>query len=266
MQTDRVTLASNRENILGTHVNTLNMEMALAQLDHWVQERSCQYVCCTPAHSIMDGYNQPELRRIFNSSGMTVPDGMAVVWLLKLKGHRHVGRVYGPDLLMAACMVGCKKGYRHYFYGGNAGVTEKLAQRLSTQYPGLQIAGIHTPPFRQLTGEEDAEVVMQLNDSGADIVWVGLGSPKQEVWIKEHRNRIKAPVMIGIGAAFDFLSGNKPQAPIWMQRNGLEWLFRFGNEPKRLWPRYSQYPKFALLVALELLGIHNSYTEIKERS
>lgn len=266
MQTDRVTLASNRENILGTHVNTLNMEMALAQLDHWVQERTPQYVCCTPAHSIMDGYNQPGLKTIFNSSGMTVPDGMAVVWLLKLKGHRHVGRVYGPDLLMAACMDGCKKGYRHYFYGGDAGVTEKLVQKVSAQCPGLKVAGIDTPPFRQLTPKEDDQIVKRLNRSKADIVWVGLGSPKQEVWMKEHRSKLNVPVMVGVGAAFDFLSGNKPQAPAWMQRNGMEWLFRFVNEPKRLWPRYSQYPKFALLVALELLGLRTSYTEIKERS
>lgn len=255
MQTKRISLASNRENILGTHVNTLNMELALTQLDHWVQERSHQYVCCTPAHSIMDGFNQPELRAIFNSSGMTVPDGMAVVWLLRLKGHRHVKRVYGPDLLMAACLYGCKKGYRHYFYGGDEGVAEKLVKKVSAHCPELKVAGIHSPPFRQLTPKEDDRIIKRLNQSKADIIWVGLGSPKQEIWMQAHRSKLNAPVMVGVGAAFDFLSGNKPQAPNWMQRNGLEWLFRFVNEPKRLWPRYSQYPIFAVLVTLEMLGL-----------
>lgn len=266
MQTVQMELAANRENILGTYVNTLNMEMALAQLDHWVKERSRQYVCCTPAHSIMDGYNQPALQTIFNSSGMTVPDGMAVVWLLKLKGYRHVSRVYGPDLLMATCMVGCQKGYRHYFYGGDEGVTEKLVQKVSAQCPGIKVAGIHTPPFRPLTPKEDEQIVERLNQKEVDILWVGLGSPKQEVWMQEHRHRLKAPVMVGVGAAFDFLSGNKPQAPVWMQRNGLEWLFRFVNEPKRLWPRYRQYPKFLLLAALQLLGLHKAQTGMREKS
>jgi N-acetylglucosaminyldiphosphoundecaprenol N-acetyl-beta-D-mannosaminyltransferase len=186
---------------------------------------------------------------------MTVPDGMAIVWILKLKGHRHVRRVYGPDLLKAACKYGLEKGYRHYFYGGASGVTEKLVQKIRTDFPSLQIAGTFTPPFRPLTTEEDEEVIHQINKAEADIVWVGLGSPKQEFWMQTHLGRLHVPVMVGVGAAFDFLSGSKPQAPLWMQRNGFEWMFRFFNEPKRLWPRYSQYPKFILLVLSEFLGL-----------
>ncbi len=244
-----------RENILGTRVSALNMEMALTQLELLVKEDSPSYVCVTPAHSIMEGYHQPDLRTIFNFSGMTVPDGMAIVWLLQLKGHRHVERVYGPDLLLAACKHGMKHGFRHYFYGGASGVTEKLVQKIQADFPSLQIAGIYTPPFRPLTAEEDGEVVRLINSAEADIVWVGLGSPKQEFWMQTHLGRLNVPVMVGVGAAFDFLSGNKPQAPHWIQRNGLEWVFRLANEPKRLWPRYRQYPKFVLLALSELLGL-----------
>ena len=250
-----------RENILGTYVSALNMGMALEQLDAWISGQTRNYVCVTPAHSIMDGYHHTALRTIFNSSGMTVPDGMAVVWLLKMKGHQNVGRVYGPDLLMAACEYGCEKGYRHYFYGGASGVTGKLVQKISEQIPSLTVAGTYSPPFRPLTTEEDEAVVDAINHSGADIVWVGLGSPKQELWMDEHRSRIESPVMVGVGAAFDFLSGNKPQAPLWMQRNGLEWLFRFTHEPKRLWPRYRHYPKFVLLAMLDLFGLKISASD-----
>ena len=243
------------ENILGINVSALNMNMALEQLDGWIAERVLRYVCVVPAHSIMDGYQQPYLRAIFNSSGMTTPDGMAVVWLLRLKGHRHVKRVYGPDLLLATCEHGLKKGYRHYFYGGAPGVADGLIERLSAHCPGLQIAGTLSHPFRPVALEEDREIISQINKSRADIIWVGLGSPKQEIWMHAHLGRITAPVMVGVGAAFDFLSGSKPQAPAWMQRSGLEWLFRLSHEPKRLWPRYRQYPKFIVLAASELLGV-----------
>ena len=253
------------ENILGIKVSALNMNTAVEQLDGWIAERILQYVCVVPAHSIMDSYHQPDLRAIFNSSGMTTPDGMAVVWLLRLKGHRHVERVYGPDLLLATCRHGLQKGYRHYFYGGASGVADRLIERLSAQCPGLQIAGALSHPFRPITLEEDREIISQINESHADIIWVGLGSPKQEIWMHAHLGRITAPVMVGVGAAFDFLSGNKPQAPAWMQRSGLEWLFRFAHEPKRLWPRYRQYPKFIVLAASELLGVTHPQPLVQSR-
>ncbi len=244
-----------RENILGTQVSAVNMERALVELDSWIEESDSRYICVTPAHSIMDAYNQPEVQRIFNASGMTVPDGMAIVWILKLMGQNHVSRVYGPDLLEATCEYGLQKEYRHYFYGGTPDVTKKLSQKLSADFPNLQIAGISTPPFRPLSAEEDEEIIEKINQSEADIIWVGLGAPKQEIWMQAHLGKINAPVMVGVGAAFDFLSGNKSQAPLWIQRNGLEWLFRFMHEPKRLWSRYKQYPKFVFLVSLSLFGV-----------
>lgn len=245
----------NRQLILGVEISCINMEMAIAQLDNWIIERSPQYVCVTPAHSIMDCYNRPELRQVFNTSGMTTPDGMAVVWLLNLMGFRQVQRVYGPDLLLATCMHGLENNYRHFFFGGAPGVAEELVVKLTARFPRLQIAGIITPPFRTPNVAEDDTVIRQINASKADIIWVGLSSPKQEIWMHEHLGKLNAPVMIGVGAAFDFLSGSKPQAPLWVQRSGLEWLFRFASEPTRLWPRYRQYPKFIFLVIAEKLGL-----------
>jgi N-acetylglucosaminyldiphosphoundecaprenol N-acetyl-beta-D-mannosaminyltransferase len=186
---------------------------------------------------------------------MTTPDGMAIVWLLKLKGQRHVSRVYGPDLMLTVCEQSVRSGLKHFLYGGAPQVAEKLAHKLQTHFPGLQIAGIYCPPFRPLTSEEDQAVIQQINDSQADIVWVGISTPRQERWMAEHIGHLTTPVLIGVGAAFDFISGNKRQAPYWMQRSGLEWLFRLATEPRRLWRRYAQYPLFAMLVLAQELGI-----------
>ncbi len=241
--------------MLGVMVDAVDMRQALAVIDEWIRERSLHYVTVTPAHAVMDADRDPDLRRIFNHSGMTTPDGMAIVWLLKLRGHKHVHRVYGPDLMLETCRDGLPRGYRHYLYGGGDGVADRLASRLREECPGLLIAGAHTPPFRELTRDEDASVVDLINSARPDIVWVGLSTPKQERWMAAHKGRITAPVMIGVGAAFDFLSGTKPQAPRWMQRSGLEWLFRFATEPRRLWPRYRQYPRFVFLALAQLLGL-----------
>ena len=190
-----------------------------------------------------------------NASGLTTPDGMAIVWLLRLQGHRRVSRVYGPDLMLSLCRHGLERGIRHFLYGGDKGVVEELSASLLTRFPGLQIVGTHTPPFGELTEEEDRQAVESINACNPDIVWVGLSTPKQERWMAVHLGRIEAPVMIGVGAAFDFLSGRKRQAPRWMQRAGLEWLFRLASEPRRLWPRYRRYPLFVLLAIAQLLGL-----------
>ena len=241
--------------ILGVQVSAINMKLALEQVEIWLAERTPNYICVAPAHSIMECVNDPALLPIFNAAGMVTPDGMAVVWLLILKGQKQVGRVYGPDLLAAACEHGLPKGYRHYFYGGAPGVAEKLVEKLSKHFPNLQVAGIFTPPFRPMSPAEDEEVIRQINSAQADIIWVGLSSPKQELWMHAHLGKLNAPIMVGVGAAFDFLSGTKPQAPLWIQRNGLEWLFRFASEPARLWPRYRQYPRFIFLVIAEMFGL-----------
>jgi len=203
----------------------------------------------------MECVNDPSLLPVFNEAGLVTPDGMAVVWLLRLKGHREVRRVYGPDLLLAVCAHGLERGWRHHFLGSSPEILALMTKNLRARFPGLQIAGQTCPPFRQLSMQEDEDIIAEVNASQADILWVGLGSPRQEVWMHKKLRKINAPVMIGVGAAFDFLSGNKPQAPHWVQRIGMEWLFRLLNEPKRLWPRYRQYPRFVILVLLQRLGL-----------
>ena len=242
-----------KQKILGVAVSALDLDAAVAQIDGWIQARDPHYVCVTPAHGVMDARVDPELLQIFNNSGMTTPDGMSIVWMLRALGHRNVSRVYGPDLMLAGCRAGVERGWRHFLYGGREGVAEDLAKALRLRFPGIDIVGTYTPPFRPLTLAEDEEVIRIIRRSGADIVWVGISTPKQERWMYEHVGRVRAPVLVGVGAAFDFLSGRKAQAPRWIQRSGFEWLYRFAHEPKRLWPRYRQYPVFATLAAWQLI-------------
>jgi N-acetylglucosaminyldiphosphoundecaprenol N-acetyl-beta-D-mannosaminyltransferase len=244
-----------RANILGVHISAINMPQAVAAVEDWIARRERQYVCVTPAHVVMDGYWNPEVRGWINQAGLATPDGMGIVWLLKAKGHRSVSRVYGPDLMLTLCEDGLARGRRHYFYGGEPGVAETLAAQLTKRYPGLFVTGTFSPPFRPSTPAEDSAVIQRINDAKADILWIGIGSPRQEQWMAEHLGKINVPVMIGVGAAFDFLSGRKRQAPRWVQRAGMEWLFRLANEPRRLWRRYAQYPLFFLLVLMQVLRI-----------
>jgi N-acetylglucosaminyldiphosphoundecaprenol N-acetyl-beta-D-mannosaminyltransferase len=247
--------ATVRYNLLGIRISAINMQQALETIECWIEKKDKEYVCVVPAHSIMDAVNQEELRPIFNQAGMCTPDGMGVVWSLKLSGFRNVGRVYGPDLMTAASELAVKKGWSNFYFGGTPEVVNGLVEKLQILYPGLRVAGYFCPPFRKMTPEENAQVVEQINVSGADIVWVGIGSPKQEQWMAEHRAVLKAPVLVGVGAAFDFISGAKPQASRWVQRSGFEWLYRFIREPRRLWRRYIQYPRFVLMVTAQLLGL-----------
>lgn len=246
-----------RVNVLGVGVSPVNMARTLEIFDAWLQDRRGNYVCLTPAHSVMACYRDPGLRRIFNQSGLTTPDGMSIVWILRRRGKGEVRRVYGPDLMLACCRRYLEQGRRHYFYGGTDGVIEALESRLRDRFPGLIVAGHHVPPFRPPTEDEDRRVVDEINRSGADIVWVGIGSPKQERWMADHLGRVEAPVMIGVGATFDFLAGRKPHAPRWIQQIGFEWLFRLATEPRRLWPRYRRYPLFALLVLAQEFGFRD---------
>ena len=173
-----------------------------------------------------------------NCADLATPDGMAVVWIGKMLGYKNIRRVYGPELMQEVCSISAKNGYKNYLFGSSQDVLNKLRVELNKEYPGLIINGSFSPPFRHFTREEDERMVEDINSANSDIVWVGLGSPKQDLWMYEHRERIHAPVLIGVGAAFDFLSGVKPQAPRWIRNNGFEWLFRLATEPKRLWRRY----------------------------
>jgi N-acetylglucosaminyldiphosphoundecaprenol N-acetyl-beta-D-mannosaminyltransferase len=245
-----------RANILGVEVSAINMVQALETIEGWIRRRERQYICVTGVHGIMESQRDAKLKQIHNQAGLVTPDGMPLVWLSHLKKFRWVERVYGPDLMFAVCQQSLIKGYRHYFYGGDKGVAETLVTRLKQRFQGLQVAGSWSPPFRPLTLDEDEESVQSINKTDPDIVWVGLSTPKQEYWMHNHLGRITAPVLIGVGAAFDFNAGTKKQAPRWVQRSGLEWLYRLAMEPKRLWRRYLvNNPWFLWLVLLQALDI-----------
>lgn len=243
-------------NILGVNVSAINMDLALITIDNWIQSAEAHYVCVTGVHGVMESQQDISLRQIHNEAGMVTPDGMPLVWLSKLYGHYHVRRVYGPDLMLAVCDHSIAKGYRHYLFGSSDKVLENLKQNLTSRFPGLQIVGEFSPPFRQITQDEDEQIVHQINQTLPDIVWVGLSTPKQERWMAAHIGRVNASVLVGVGAAFDFHAGMKRQAPNWMQGSGLEWLFRLATEPKRLAGRYlKNNPKFLLLITAQLLGL-----------
>ncbi len=245
-----------RANVLGVGVSVVSMAQALDVIEGWISAREPHYVCVTGVHGVIESQRDPALRQIHNAAGLVTPDGMPLVWLGRAHGFRHVERVYGPDLMLALCERSLAGGYRHFFYGGAEGVPDLLAEKLEQRFPGLQVAGAYSPPFRALTPAEDAEVCQMIDRSGADIVWVGLSTPKQERWMAAHAGRLAAPALIGVGAAFDFHAGLKKQAPRWMQRSGLEWLFRLISEPRRLGRRYLvNNPLFVFYVGLQALGL-----------
>lgn len=243
-----------RANVLGVGVSAINMPIALDTIQDWIARREPNYVCVTGVHGVMESHRSPELREIHNRAGMVTPDGMPLVWLARLMGFRNVARVYGPDLMLAICERSITAGWRHFLYGGAPGVPELLARKLSERFPQIEIAGMYSPPYRALSAIEDENIVRRINGSGADIVWVGLSTPKQERWMAAHRAALNVPVLIGCGAAFDFHAGLKQQAPRWIQRSGFEWMFRLLSEPRRLGPRYLvNNPMFVGLIIRQLL-------------
>jgi N-acetylglucosaminyldiphosphoundecaprenol N-acetyl-beta-D-mannosaminyltransferase len=245
--------------ILGVRVSATTMEETLGVIEGWIARREPRYVCVSGMHGVMESQRDERLRWIHNSADLVTPDGMSLVWLCKLKGEPATERVYGPDLMLALCGRSPRRGYRHFFYGASPEVLDALTVRLRARYPGLEVVGAYSPPFRPLTPEEDEAIVRQIIQAAPDIVWVGLSTPKQERWMANHVARLRGPVLIGVGAAFDFHAGMKRQAPRWMQRNGLEWFFRLLSEPRRLYRRYLiNIPLFAWFLALEALGLRGA--------
>lgn len=245
-----------RVDVLGVGVSAITMADALAMIDRWITAADRQYVCVTGVHGVMESQRDQALRRIHNMAGLVTPDGMPLVWLSHRRGLRHVERVYGPDLMLACCEVSQSKGYRHFFYGGAEGVPERLADRLQRRFPALQIVGTESPPFRELTSSEERTLIDTIGAARPDVLWVGLSTPKQERWMARYVRRLPVPVMIGVGAAFDIHAGVKAQAPRWMRRSGLEWLFRLACEPRRLGRRYLvNNPLFVCLLLLQSLGV-----------
>lgn len=239
------------ETILGVPVDAVDLETTVEVVARWIEDRQKGCISLATAHGIQDVRRSEPARRAFQEADLVVADGMAMVWLLKLLGHDGVGRVYGPDLLLRLCDRSLKEGWRHYFLGGQPDTARLMIERLSERFPGLEVAGTSSPIVAE-NPRLDEDVVSAINESEAHIVWVGLGSPKQDVWMNLYRDAIRPQVLIGVGAAFDFAAGTKPQAPRWIQRSGLEWLFRWGSEPLRLSARYSRYPAFVVMAAWEV--------------
>jgi N-acetylglucosaminyldiphosphoundecaprenol N-acetyl-beta-D-mannosaminyltransferase len=233
-----MTVAIPRVEILGVGVSTVDMESAISEIQRWITEGERHYVCVTGVHGIMESQRDPELKQIHNQSGLTTPDGMSTVWAAHYVGARDTTRVYGPELMPEVCRRGAALGWRMYLYGGAPGVPEELEARLVELAPGLQVVGTYSPPFGELSPEEDAEIVERINRAEPDIVWVGLSTPKQERWMSGHRDALNAPALIGVGAAFDFLTDRVKQAPPWIRGHGLEWAYRVVQEPRRLFRRY----------------------------
>ena len=242
--------------ILGVPLALTDYDHTLAWMDAAVAERRRAYVCVAAVHTVMLFQEDAELRAAVLASTFTVPDGQPLVWAMNALGAKLSRRVYGPDLMAKACARAAATGTRMFLYGtkGEAALAE-LTQTLQARYPGLRIVGGHPPQFRPLSPDEESEVAAKINASGADVVWVGLGVPRQEKWMHAMRDRLDAPVLVGVGAAFDFHAGTVRQAPGWLQRLGMEWAFRLAMEPRRLWRRYAKYnPLFVLGFARQYLG------------
>lgn len=234
-------------NILGVNIAHSSYDEVVKKCTAWAQAGESHAVFFAAVHMVMEGHDGLEYRRKLNAADMVNPDGMPVVWALRALGMRNANRVYGPDTTEALLRAAQESNIPVGFYGGSEETLALLLAKVEESYPGIRVVFAMSPPFRKLTQEEDESVVEQITESGARFLFVGLGCPKQENWIIDHKDRIPA-VMLGVGAAFDFLAGTKPQAPRWMMRNGLEWVFRFASEPRRLAGRYLKHnPRFVAL-------------------
>jgi N-acetylglucosaminyldiphosphoundecaprenol N-acetyl-beta-D-mannosaminyltransferase len=234
--------------IMGLRISAVTLDVAVRWAEETIRLNTASYVCHINVHTLEESWTDSELHAALSGAHLAGADGMPLVWLARHSGQPQTGRVYGPDFMAALLdrtSQWTDRPCRHFFYGSTPAVIESLTAIVKARYPHAVIAGHLAPPFRPLTGEEADEHCRIINDSGADIVWVGLGAPRQEIWIHRHRSLLKPALLVGVGAAFDFIAGTKRQAPLWMQRNGLEWLFRLATEPQRLAHRYgSTIPKF----------------------
>ena len=239
--------------ILGMRVDATSYAHAAQKVLHWAGSGESRYVCVATVNNVIEAYDDPQYRAVMEAADLVTPDGMPLVWGLRLLGASTATRVYGPDLTPVVCQLAAEQGVPVGFYGGAEDVLEELVAELERRFPGLKVAYRASPPFRPPTAEEQRRTVEDLNRSGVRILFVGLGTPKQEWWMAAHRPEVRA-VMLGVGAAFDFLAGRKRQAPGLVQRLGLEWLYRLVHEPRRLWRRYLyRNPRFVVLFAAQLL-------------
>lgn len=250
--------------LLGVEISILTIPDAVRRILDAVEQGRKGYVCVTGMHGIMEARDDASFQHLLNHSFLCTPDGMPTVWIGQAKGHT-MDRVYGPDLMLAVLKATQHKPIRHFFYGGAPGVADNLKRIVEKRFPGIQITGTFCPPFRPLNNTEKSELLKRVERSGADIFWVGLSTPKQERFMAEYLPQLPVKIMLGVGAAFDFHTGRIKQAPRWMMRAGLEWLFRLLTEPRRLWRRYCfLVPRFGALLLLDALGLVSHHSDDPE--
>ena len=248
--------AIGRANVLGVGISALNLDLAVAAVAQALDQKARGYVCVTGVHGVSEAQHDPAFRAILNQAFLNTPDGMPTVWMGRWQGFRDMARVYGPDLMLRVCEAGQAREWAHFLYGGAPGVADELKRRLEQRFPAIKIVGIYTPPFRPLTSEEEEELARVVRAAKPDMFWVGLSTPKQEKFMAQHWQKLDATLFFGVGAAFDFHAGRMRQAPLWMQRSGLEWLFRLACDPGRLWKRYlKNNPLFAVRALCQLAAI-----------
>ena len=245
-----------RANVLGVGVHATNLVEAVLLSDRLLQARVRGYVCLTGVHGVMEAQRDPRLKGILNRAMLCLPDGMPMVWVGRAQGYQRMGRVFGPDYMLAMCRLSISRGYRHFLYGGKEGVTARLRSRLEGIVPGIQIVGAYTPPFRALNEGEEAVLCEAVTRARPDILWVGLSTPKQERFMASHCGRLDVPLMAGVGAAFDLHAGLMKDSPAWVKGCGLQWLDRLRREPRRLWRRYLRNnPLFLWNIGLQAAGV-----------
>lgn len=240
--------------VLGVRFDFTDYDTVFESICRWQAGGERRYITITNPHSVMTCRRDAEMARATSGAALVLPDGVGVIWAAGILGFPNHGRVTGPTFMLRCCDQGRQYALRHYFFGGRPGVADTLVARLSEKFPGLAVAGTCCPPFRSLSEAEDRALVEQINASRPDVVWVGLGAPKQEKWMLSHLGKIEAAAMVGVGAAFDFHSGQVRWAPSWIRKLGLEWAYRLALEPRRMWRRNLDSPLFGLMVILQRCG------------
>ena len=245
-----------RANVLGVAVSAINMDFAVDLASRWIDARRPGYVCLTGVHGVMEARADLAFCRILNRAAINAPDGMPLTWVGRLQGYRQMDRVFGPDFMAAMCRLSAERGYRNFLYGGQPGVAELLRKNLQTKFPGLQITGTYTPPFSNLTPEQERDMVARVRESKPHILWVGLGTPKQERFMAQYLHRLEVPLLVGVGAAFDYHTGRIRDCSAWVKRAGLQWAHRAMQDPARLWKRYlCNIPIFLWHIASQISGL-----------
>lgn len=241
-------------NVLGVKVSAVDLQSAVDLADQWIRSVAGHaYICATGVHGVMEAHADSGLRQILNHSFINIPDGMPMTWVGRLQGFRQMDRVFGPDFMMAMCQLSARRGYRNFFYGAKPGIAGKLREELERRIPGLQVVGTYTPPFRNLTLEEEENFLAQVRESRPHILWVGLSTPKQERFMAQYVGRLQVPLLVGVGAAFDYHTGQLRDCAAWIKRAGLQWLHRLMQDPGRLWKRYLRSnPAFLWHIAWQL--------------